>query len=240
MSIAKKQKKVDITTFVLDGYVVTSPNAAPLSSFPTLVLLLNDDANPQDTFPLNWALPEYPQLAFILSPLRWDHPILQWLNYTFESVPVKHEYGWKLSPELAQHWENLEHCLSFVSQEIISATNPLFSLEFRYFPCPTHYGYLRPHRSEIVAQKCAMRACDAFAPLMAMCSLSLSFFHGATNPHDADPVWVKNILKSGCIHPEWIQQFRSSPIADFSGRYSRVGLITDVIAPHARVPVWLR
>ena len=157
---------------------------------------------------------------------------------------------WKLAPSLASQWENLEQSLIIVASVLIETANQLFPLEFGFFPFPKSYGYLRTHRSEHFARKCAMRARDAFQPLMAMCSFMLSYQHGRVYPNGQEPTWVKAILDSNRVHPEWLQLFRDSPIADLSGRYPRVGVVVDISqgrCPYlfrwmvnAAVPVWFR
>jgi hypothetical protein len=241
MAAPKKQKTTHVTAFILDGFVITTPNAGPLQAFPPVESVTYvDDPDPRKTFSLNWSILEFPQLAFVLSPPRWDHPLLQRLNHTYRTLPIRTAVsGWKLDHSLAEQWENLERALSFLSMEIISDTKVLFPLEFRSFPSPNSYGYLRTHRSERFARKCAIRARDAFAPLMAMCSLGLSYFHGelSSTPPNKDPIWVTNILKSGAIHPEWLHLFRDSPIADFTGRYPQVRVITEAMDCHHPVHI---
>jgi hypothetical protein len=168
----KKPKIVHhLENFVLDGFVVTTPNGQALSAFPPPETVTYDDPDPKNTFTLNWAISQYPQLAFVLSPPRWDHPLLQRLNHTWHALPIKRVVGgWKLAHSVAEQWENLERTLAFVGLETISAAKVLLPLEFRSFPTPKTYEYLRAHCSEGIARSCAMRSCDAFVPLMVLCS----------------------------------------------------------------------
>jgi hypothetical protein len=145
----KKLKKVHVETFVLDGFVITTPNGQALSAFPPLEIVTYNVPDPKNTFSLNWAIPEYPQLTFVLSPLRWDHPLLQRLNHTWHALPIKRVGGgWKLAHSVAEQWEHLEQTLAFMGVEIISAAKVLLPLEFRFFPTPKTYGYLQVHRSK--------------------------------------------------------------------------------------------
>ena len=62
------RKTLNTTTFLLNDFVVTSPNAEPLTAFPPTEAVTYDDPDPDKTFSLNWFVPEYPQISFVLSP----------------------------------------------------------------------------------------------------------------------------------------------------------------------------
>jgi hypothetical protein len=246
----KKQKTCNVNTFILDDYVVSSPNAGPIQSFPPPESLsVYDDPDPNKAFSLNWIIPDYPYLAFVISPPRFDHPLLQRLNYTYHSLPIQSPV-WKLAPSLAAQWEILEDALLFIANKVLPEGNQLYPLEFSVFHLPRTYGYLRSHRSEHLARKSAIRSRDAFVVLMALCSFTIARFHGAVLPADVEPVWVRVLQGPNGLNPSWLELFRSSPIPDFSGLYPRVGTVVDVNTwpyPHlvrravnAGVPVWFR
>ena len=247
MSSAQKKRETNVTTFLLRDRVFTSPNAEPLSVIPPVESFSGDDPDPNKTFALNWAVGRYLSLPFVISPPLWDHPLLQRLKYDQYSVPIERKFGYKLQPSLIESWANLEETLYYVAKSIVSDAGILFPLDSGFFPLPRTYGYAREHKNEHVARKCAIRSRDAFAPLMAMCSFGLAFFHRRTLPPDEEPLWVKTLLSEGRVHPDWLHLFRNSPIADFS--LSRAGVIYDAATcpnPHdvraivsAGVNVWI-
>jgi len=219
-----------LTTSILDNYVITSPNAGPLSTFPAHHNFSCDDPEPEWTFRPNWALNEFPQLPFVPCSTRWDHPLLQRLRYDYKSLPIERVgICYRLSAAVREKWRDLEYSFLIVAQELLSqAPGGLFPLESRYFPFPHTYGYLRDHTRERAARKCAMRSRDAFIPLMALCSMGISFYTATLVTHGDEPRWVKILVNERKIHPEWVQQLQNSPIADFSERVPRVGVVVDV------------
>src|SRR5882724_3711073 len=88
----------------------------------------------------------------------------------------------------------------------------------------------------------AAKLCNTFMPLMAMCSIAISFMN--SKDHDTIntswPLWMK-LLKEKCgIHEGWLENLRQSPIAQF-----RPGLCLGVIVNvsscqwlNSHVPIW--
>src|SRR5882724_4242398 len=90
---------------------------------------------------------------------------------------------------------------------------------------------------------------DTFVPLMAMCSMAISFVN--SKDHDTTntswPLWMK-LLKEKCgIHEGWLENLRQSPIAQF-GPGLCLGVIVNVSSCqwlnftlamlNSHVPIW--
>jgi pimeloyl-ACP methyl ester carboxylesterase len=63
---------------------------------------------------------------------------------------------------------------------------------------------------------------------MALCSMGISFYITNHEPYGNDPKWVKILTNEAKIHPEWVQQLRDSPIANFTDSVPKVGVVIDV------------
>lgn len=231
--------------FMIEDWVMSTPNAPPLSSFPSQRIA---SESPLETQTRNFSIDMYPQLAFVPTTIHWHGPLLERFAYMFDSFPIiKGVAGYQLSIPLAERWARTEQALRLMVQILCTHSGTCFPLDFSYYPLPSSFGYLRPHRTIRTARKCAKKSRDAFLPLMAMASYTCAIT--LKDRLADDPPWVK-ILVDHRMHPEWVELARRSPIGDFSDNVTRAGVIIDVStckwirdAPRyirANVPVWFR
>jgi len=64
-----------------------------------------------------------------------------------------------------------------------------------------------------MAMQSMAKSCDIFMPLMAMCSMAISFMNN--KDHDATdtswPLWMKLLEEKCGIHEAWLENLRCSP-----------------------------
>jgi hypothetical protein len=148
-------------------------------------------------------------------------------------------------------WFDFEQALHFMIAMLFQECEQLyFPLDLEDYPFPLKFSYLHSHIYESTARKCAINACDAFLPLMAMCSFAMSLHLQTEDLLIAtDPPWISILVNKGKVHPEWVNHLKSSFIGDFSGSVARVGVLVKVQTLQwshhlqrlrdAKVPVWL-
>ena len=136
---------------------------------------------------------------------------------------------WRLNSECATSWKHLEEALVRISNTLLGEAGVPLPFHFTYFPLPSTKGYLQTHSTSETAMRSVAKSHDTFVPLMAMCSMAISF----VNSKDCDstdtswPLWMK-LLKEKCgIHEGWLENLRQSPIAQF-GLGLHLGVIVDV------------
>ena len=156
---------------------------------------------------------------------------------------------WRLSPETQNQWARLETGLRVVTYALMKEAKVLLPLDFRHFRLPSEYGWGCEVGEERYARKLAMRARDAFNPLMALCSYAISLLlHRDLDPSTDNPNWAQVLIEKADVHPEWVKSLQESPVADFSPG-KRVGVIVHMgrcqFLDHipamirANVPIWL-
>ena len=114
-------------------------------------------------------------------------------------------------------------------------------------PAPSSWGYRNRHTEEVFARRCAMKSRDAFVPLMALCSWSISLIE-VTASADKYPRWVSLLRREDqSLQLSWTEDLMHSIVADFSiprfGSFMDVTVDEDtmsIITPMFRsnVPVW--
>ncbi|KZP03295.1 hypothetical protein FIBSPDRAFT_969135 [Athelia psychrophila] len=103
------------------------------------------------------------------------------------------------------------------------------------------YNYQCGHLGVEKFKKSIMLARDAFMPLMAICSFTITM---TQNFRDTNPPWARRLLDIG-VHPSFVQELKVSQIADFD--VDRIGTFVKEncgMQPYidrylsANVPVW--
>ncbi|MGH7238866.1 MAG: hypothetical protein ACREHG_02245, partial [Candidatus Saccharimonadales bacterium] len=111
---------------------------------------------------------------------------------------------------------------------------------------PRHWGYLGNHSSEQAVHTAACLSWDAFLPLLAMATFTMSWY--PLVEADQETHWVKVLEMEGCMHPGWLEQLQCSYIANFS--IQRLGTFVHhaklhghkvliQLALHTNVPLWI-
>ena len=148
---------------------------------------------------------------------------------------------WQLAPELQERWGRLE--ANLWSTANILMRDRMTSLHFQPFPLPTTFGYLRTHKNQRFALKCARKSRDAFVILGSLCSFAIAL--NPSNPHDVVPKWIR-LLHENRVHPAWVENLRKTEYADLldTQRYGAVihpncGWLNHIPTMRARhVPLW--
>jgi hypothetical protein len=207
----------------VEAHILVSPNAPDIFELP-VGMSKNDtpsEPRPSDATTFRWSLNPFPQLPYCLKYPRYQGPLLQRLAYTFNTLPLEWDYGWSLSPSVAESWQSLETCLETATVALFNAVGALHLLEFRVFRRPSQFGYSRKFRKSDQSRRCCINGRNAFVPLMALCSYAISITPNFTNEN---PPWVGKLEEMG-VHPEWVQLLKSSQLADFSESNKRLGVI---------------
>ena len=170
---------------------------------------------------------KHPFLAFVPVSPSYQHVLFRRLSYPMDHFPIhEDEYGFSLRSDVQQRWASLETGLKLVTDALIillpdvSAT---FPLDFSYFRFPTQYGYLLRHSTRRDAIKKIRNSRNAFIMLGSMCSYIIAL-HGDPALHF--PSWAMQLIDRFHVHPQWIEDFLTSWICDFSIR--RVGAFIDL------------
>src|SRR5882724_8447903 len=106
---------------------------------------------------------------------------------------------WRLNSECAMSWKCLEDRLVHISNTLLGEVGEPLPLHFNYFPLPSTKGYLQTHSTSETDMRSMAKSCDTFMPLMAMCTMAISFMN--SKDHDTTntswPLWMK-LLKEKC------------------------------------------
>jgi hypothetical protein len=181
----------------------------------------------------------------------FDNPIFERLIYTYRNLPIVRQGAWYLlEPQVQQQWWRLEMALRWVANVILSSGAALLPLGFNAGPFPSSYGYTRNHMEERFARYCAIKARDAFVPLMALCAFAISTTKQSIGYQPAGhvPKWVEMLQAKQEIHPSWIEDISHSAAANLSEAVGRIGAFIDVSTfemsnftdsmIRANVPIW--
>ncbi|KAJ7075239.1 hypothetical protein B0H15DRAFT_961708 [Mycena belliarum] len=95
-----------------------------------------------------------------------------------------------------------------------------------HFPYPLQYGYDIVLRSRHTANNVAMRARNAFLPLMAQISLMFFILN-----HTYTDSWREKVIESSRVHPQWFADLESSVVGNM--KIPRVGGIIDLTDPES-------
>src|SRR5882724_6978676 len=223
------------SVFVKSGMIFSSPNVSSLPTIPSQPGVCFYDSeeslNPQLARTVQWSLNAYPQLAYSQATVQFQGPILAHLAHNLNKMPVVPDKTlWRLNSECATSWKCLEDALVQISNTLLGEVGVPLPLHFNYFPLPSTKGYLQTHSTSEMAMQSAAKSCDMFMPLMAMCSMAISF----VNSKDCDATNTSWNLRQSLI-----TQFRLG---------LRLGVIVDVSSCQwlnftpamldSHVPIW--
>lgn len=227
--------------------VFSSPNAEHLPEVSGRKdVFLCDIHYPREASKVRWNSKRSQHLAYIACHPSFNNPILERLNCTYRGLSIMREGGWYfLDPDIQHKWYRLEQSLLWVANTLLSGGRVNLQLDFEPGPVPSSCGYLNKHVEERFARRCAMNSRDAFVPLMALCSWSISLV-GASLTANKAPQWVDMLQANPTVVPSWIEDLQHSMIADFNiHRFGSFMDVTDedvkrIIGPMLRadVPIW--
>ncbi|KAF7964826.1 hypothetical protein HWV62_2643 [Athelia sp. TMB] len=237
--------------FWRDDHLYVTPNAKAPPNAPLLTMQspFSEPPSPVESLTLRASSNKYPFLGFTMTSVRYSHVLLSRLDHTFRSLPVVYRRGeWFLEDKVARQWEDLECSLIDISNFLFNHFQIMLPADVAFFPFPSSYGFARGRPHEDQMRRGAMKARAAFGPLMALCSYLIALTPLSTAEH---PPWVASLTdREGLIKipPAWVDDFRSSPVADFSVHNPRVGTVMTPDCQfmeylpkfvRANVPVWI-
>lgn len=238
---------------VNDGDIYTSPNSPTIPALPDRRPLSADTPDISDFQKPRWAETRHPFLAYIpLSP-RYDKPPFDRLRCFGKTFPViKSMSSWRVAPEIVAQFEALENNLLFVADTLLRAGGALVHLDFSLVSLPTQYGFKREHKFKHGAEKSALNSRNAFLPLMAWCSYTISKLNVVMDA-PGNFTFVKRweyALQQAGVNIDAIKELKESELVDFSKDYPRAGIFMDddfwqfhnlvKCFEKDNVPVWIR
>ncbi|KAF7977004.1 hypothetical protein HWV62_4936 [Athelia sp. TMB] len=237
--------------FWRDDHLYVSPNvkAAPNATLLAMQSPFSEPPSPAESLMLRVSSNKYPFLGFTMTSVHYSHVLLTRLNHTFRSLPIVYRRGeWFLEENVVRQWEDLECSLIDISNFLFNHFQIMLPADVAFFPFPSSYGFARGRPHEHQMRRGAMKARAAFGPLMALCSYLIALTPLSTAEH---PPWAASLMdRDGLIRipPAWVDDFRSSPVADFSVNNPRVGTVMTPDCQfmeylpnfvRANVPVWI-
>ncbi|KAJ7163645.1 hypothetical protein C8R46DRAFT_1221064 [Mycena filopes] len=196
-----------------------SQPAAPSPAYNTL------DAKFQQTA---WMSEDSPQLLFVPRDNPFHGPLFGRLRLPPGGFPLEiKRTGWILNEVLQESWKDLEYALLHVLSAMMRAHHLRLSEGQIPHPPPRQYGYNCVYRSSDAANAVAIRARNAFLPLMA--EITMYFIAlDALAPLKAVPgqnPWRDQVIEYSGVHPQWFADLENSAVGDM--RTPRVGGILD-------------
>lgn len=176
------------------------------------------------------AVPERPDYSgALLGRLRQSE-----LQYAIEKV----DGMYKLCPNLARSWSQLEEILQDVARLLISTSHPFVSVDYQFPPLPSSFGYANGYATRREAVVAIQKSRDAFQALIAHASWGAILHRAramsakltaekqkeistyditADDPSAFDEGW-KSVLSNPKInfHPAWLDAIVHSDVGDFS------------------------
>ncbi|TFK57926.1 hypothetical protein BDN72DRAFT_866367 [Pluteus cervinus] len=151
---------------------ITNDRKFPDLLMPYDVSPLSEYYDPFHFAQLDWLRNSHPHLAFLPCNFVFQGPIFQRLGYDDSQLPIiSTKEGWKLEEGLAERWRSLEAGLGFAANSLFE--KGLYPMEFNTRR-PSTYGYLKPHKSERFARRCACKSRDSFRELLSLCLMGMA------------------------------------------------------------------
>ena len=163
--------------------------SAPISSEIHEDLTHDYAPSADDFFELRIFLHHFLQIACTpdVMELKYTGPLLERLA-TIHVVPRGRLFS--QSPEQQTSWRWLETTLFHAASALTRDTGIMLPLEFSMLPLPSHYGYLRTHKTSRRALDCAKNSRLAFHGLLGM--LNLMYGHAR---------WLYSVARPGMMKP---------------------------------------
>jgi hypothetical protein len=93
----------------------------------------------------------------------------------YRGLPIMRDGGWYfLKQEIQDRWYQIERALLWATNVLLTAGRANLKLGWEPGTVPSTCGYCNRHTEVVFARCCVMKSQDAFVPLMALCSWSIS------------------------------------------------------------------
>ncbi|KAJ6491152.1 hypothetical protein C8R45DRAFT_928977 [Mycena sanguinolenta] len=120
--------------------------------------------------------PRMPYHAIILKYNPWHGPLLDVLDYTFESLPIiQYSEWWALDPDVVQEWRDFEDCLRSVGLELPWLSSKPFPPRMEPWFIAGRYHYSLYYRTKKEVCSASWRYRKKFLPLLGYASMGLWF-----------------------------------------------------------------
>lgn len=221
-----------ILRFNTEGKVFTcyncdtiSSNSTNLSAYPATPaeLPLLDDYSPRYLCRLNFQHVKYPYLPFIPVNPETSGPILgRFAEFKLD----EDENGFSLNKELIEAWLRLGNAITNLSKYLWEKKGFEVPIKLIEYTRPEQYGYMFKFHTKEEALQRITDSRQAFLPLFAMFAfiVALYEFGPEANPEALVPRWFLMLVHKQ-VNPNWLDDLRSSQVADFG--HKRVGVILD-------------
>ncbi|KAJ7302698.1 hypothetical protein DFH08DRAFT_977684 [Mycena albidolilacea] len=160
---------------------------------------------------------EFPYLLFIPMCNPWHTPLFHSVNRICYNIPiVSHkDDGFRLAPEVANHWVHTERCLRVFGQELLRLVphkrwmdriNPWFF--------PGHFQFLRCFETEKKARFAVWLSMENFLPLLGYVAMGLWLLQSETSEAlyrgEDPPDWRGQVIEKTGLHPSFLEYAEQS------------------------------
>ncbi|KAJ7437530.1 hypothetical protein FB451DRAFT_1305503 [Mycena latifolia] len=170
---------------------------------------------------ISWVSLDTLALLFVPHDNPFHGPLFSRLRLPSTGLPLVTAKGggWRLAQDVVDSWKELENGLRRVrtAMEKVSRHTGGSAL----FPYPLQYGYDMTLHTRHTANNVAMRARNAFLPLMGTVAMMFSILD-----HHFPPSWRDTVIEYSGVHPQWLAELQISAIGDMKN--PRIGGIIDL------------
>lgn len=260
--LASRRSVFLLNETLIIAYNTSQPYPQQISSNPDFLSLrrLHLPSYESNNAPYLCAAPAIPE---------YTGALLGRLKQTEFHFPIVEKHGkFRLDPLLAKSWLSLEKALNHIGIILVFSAQPYFSLDYRFPPAPSEFGFLREFNSRHDAMVATQKSRNAFQILIAHCAWGAMLHRARAMRYDLakekntsdgfqptlemlkawDAGWKSILRDKHNIRPAWLDALIQSSIFDFSIR--RAGLVVrkpedwiyaDMVPflVMSNVPVWL-
>ena len=178
-------------------------------------------------------------MAYMLRSSHSDSSLLAHLSCDLRKplIVLTKDKRFTLDKDVLTAWNDLEWNLYAVSETLLLRISKIPEAMFpfnAFWPLPRDCGYWDDYSAFQSARRAILHSHDAFFLLTSRCSLAIALFQ-YRYPTADPPAWVSVLMDAGVPEP-WIDELRSSPIADLLSGL-RVGAFIDLL-PGPVCTVW--
>ncbi|KAJ7160833.1 hypothetical protein C8R46DRAFT_1038056 [Mycena filopes] len=164
---------------------------------------------------------EFAYLAFIPRHNPFHHPLFRTLDRPRHKIPIMFEpnRGYRLHPDVAEEWLNLEHSLRAVGTAMIriAPRRHLWRLISPWF-FPGRFKFMHVFPTERAARFAAQDSAENFLPLLGY--LAMGFWYmsmwevEAEEAHEPVPDWRVIVADKTKVHPAFLDYVEQSVLGD--------------------------
>ncbi|KAJ7736941.1 hypothetical protein B0H14DRAFT_2638850 [Mycena olivaceomarginata] len=182
---------------------------------------------------------EFPYLLFVPTRNPWHTPLFHSFNRIRYKIPiVSHkDDGFRLAPEVANHWVDTERCLRVLGRELLRLVphkrwmdriNPWFF--------PGRFQFLRCFETEKKARFAVWLSMENFLPLLGYVAMGLWLLQSETSEAlyrgEDPPDWRGQVIEKTGLHPSFLEYAEQS----VNWQEERVGAIYRIESPQDLTP----